>query len=86
MNQTADTSASTNAVAANGKSRQRRLGSWQEHHRWSAGASLRRLGARPVGSLLTIAVMGLALALPLAFYLLLGNVQALGQCAGPGTR
>ncbi|HEX7733085.1 MAG TPA: permease-like cell division protein FtsX, partial [Rhodanobacter sp.] len=45
-------------------------------------ASLRRLAARPLGSLLTIAVMGLALALPLAFYLLLGNVQQLGHALG----
>lgn len=85
MNQTVDNTdhaGSPEAPAANGKSRQRRLGSWQEHHRWSAGASLRRLGKRPLGSLLTIAVMGLALALPLAFYLLLGNVQSLGTALG----
>jgi cell division transport system permease protein len=31
---------------------------------------------------MTIAVMGLALALPLAFYLLLGNVQKLGEALG----
>ena len=60
----------------------RRMGSWREHHGWSAAASLRRLAARPLGSLLTIAVMGLALALPLAFYLLLGNVQQLGHALG----
>ncbi|OOG44425.1 cell division protein [Rhodanobacter sp. C06] len=58
------------------------MSSWREHHGWSAGASLRRLAARPLGSLLTIAVMGLALALPLAFYLLLGNVQQLGKALG----
>jgi len=68
--------------ARNEHSRGRRLASWQEHHRWSAAASLRRLAARPLGSLLTIAVMGLALALPLAFYLLLGNVQRLGDALG----
>ncbi len=60
----------------------RRVASWQEHHGWSAAASLRRLASRPLGSLLTIAVMGLALALPLAFYLLLGNVQKLGEALG----
>ena len=65
-----------------GKSQGRRFASWQEHHGWSAGASLRRLASRPLGSLLTIAVMGLALALPLAFYLLLGNVQKLGETLG----
>ena len=29
--------------------------------------------------MLTVAVMGVALALPLAFYLLLGNVQRMGD-------
>ncbi|MDQ6645788.1 MAG: permease-like cell division protein FtsX [Pseudomonadota bacterium] len=66
----------------NQQQRGRRLASWQEHHRWSAAASLRRLASRPLGSMLTIAVMGLALALPLAFYLLLGNVQRLGDALG----
>jgi len=69
-------------AAQNRPSHTRRVGSWREHHGWSAAASLRRLAARPLGSLLTIAVMGLALALPLAFYLLLGNVQQLGQALG----
>ena len=70
------------APARNEHSRGRRLASWREHHGWSAAASLRRLAARPLGSVLTIAVMGLALALPLAFYLLLGNVQRLGDALG----
>lgn len=64
------------------RSHRRPFSSWREHHGWSAGASLRRLAAKPVGSLLTIAVMGLALALPLAFYLLLSNVQSLGNALG----
>ncbi len=68
--------------ARNGHSRGRRLASWREHHGWSAAASLRRLAARPLGSLLTIAVMGLALALPLTFYLLMSNVQKLGDALG----
>ena len=66
----------------NEHTRGRRVASWQEHHGWSAAASLRRLAARPLSSLLTVAVMGLALALPLAFYLLLGNVQKLGEALG----
>ncbi len=66
----------------NAHSHGRRFASWREHHAWSAVASLRRLASRPLGSLLTIAVMGLALALPLAFYLLLGNVQRLGDALG----
>jgi cell division transport system permease protein len=64
------------------RSQRHPFSSWREHHGWSAAASLRRLAARPVGSLLTIAVMGLALALPLAFYLLLSNVQSLGTALG----
>ncbi|OOG51365.1 permease-like cell division protein FtsX [Rhodanobacter sp. C01] len=72
----------SDAPPRNEHSHGRRLGSWQEHHGWSAASSLRRLASRPLGSLLTIAVMGLALALPLAFYLLLGNVQKLGEALG----
>ncbi len=72
----------TDVPARNEHSRARRLASWQEHHGWSAAASLHRLVARPLGSLLTIAVMGLALTLPLTFYLLLGNVQKLGDTLG----
>ncbi|MGC1547387.1 MAG: permease-like cell division protein FtsX [Rhodanobacter sp.] len=64
------------------RSRVRRVAGWREHHGWSAAASLRRLASRPLGTLLTVAVMGLALALPLAFYLLLGNVQRLGDALG----
>jgi cell division transport system permease protein len=64
------------------RSRARPVASWREHHGWSAAASLRRLMSRPVGTLLTVAVMALALALPLTFYLLLGNVQKLGEVLG----
>lgn len=83
MNTTLETAAApAGAPERNKHSRSRRLASWQEHHGWSAATSLRRLAARPLGSLLTIAVMGLALALPLTFYLLLGNVQKLGDALG----
>lgn len=64
------------------RSRARPVASWREHHTWSAAASLKRLMSRPVGTLLTVAVMALALALPLTFYLLLGNVQKLGDVLG----
>jgi cell division transport system permease protein len=64
------------------RSHRRPVSSWREHHGWSAAASLRRLASKPVGSLLTIAVMGLALALPLAFYMLLSNMQSLGDALG----
>ncbi len=64
------------------RSESRRVGGWAEHHRWSAAASLRRLLGRPFGTLMTVAVIGLALALPLTFYLLLGNVQRMGDALG----
>jgi len=64
------------------RSQARRFGGWREHHGWSAAASLRRLGGRPLGTLMTVAVLGLALALPLAFYLLLANVQSMGNALG----
>lgn len=64
------------------RSRARPVASWREHHSWSAAASLRRLLSRPLATFLTVAVMGLALALPLAFYLLLANVQSLGDALG----
>lgn len=59
--------------------RPRRFAAWREHHRWSAVASLRHLLRRPLGTLLTVTVMGLALALPLLFYLLLDNLDGLGR-------
>lgn len=64
------------------RSHARRFAGWREHHGWSAMASLRRLGRRPLGTLMTVAVLGLALALPLAFYLLLANVQSMGDALG----
>ncbi|QAU24878.1 ABC transporter permease [Dyella sp. M7H15-1] len=70
------------APARTERSHGRPVASWREHHGWSAGASLRRLASKPVGTVLTIAVMGLALALPLAFFLLLSNVQSLGDALG----
>lgn len=64
------------------RTKARPVASWREHHGWSAAASLRRLMSRPVGTLLTVAVMAIALALPLTFYLLLGNVQKMGEALG----
>lgn len=41
------------------------LAGWGRAHRAALGVGLRRLGARPFGSLLTVAVLALAIALPL---------------------
>lgn len=59
-----------------------RLGIWRHQHAWCLTRSLRQLCGRPLSSALTIAVMGLALALPLAFFLLVANVQQLAVTLG----
>ena len=62
--------------------RRSRIAIWRGQHAWACAASLRALAQRPFGTLLTVAVMGFALALPLAFYLLLANVQRLAGAVG----
>lgn len=62
--------------------RHSRFSMWRRQHAWCLRDSLRQLARRPLGTALTIAVMGLALALPLAFYLLLTNVQHLAAALG----
>lgn len=62
--------------------RHSRLATWRRQHAWCLRDSLRQLARRPLGSALTIAVMALALALPLAFFLLLVNVQHLATALG----
>jgi len=62
--------------------RHSRVAMWRRQHAWCVRDSLRQLARRPLGTALTIAVMGLALALPLAFYLLLTNVQHLATALG----
>jgi cell division transport system permease protein len=69
-------------MARERNTRPRRVAAWREQHAWCQAASLRRLGARPLGTLLTVAVMGLALTLPLVFWLVLGNVQRLAGALG----
>ncbi|WP_202839759.1 permease-like cell division protein FtsX [Luteimonas saliphila] len=53
------------------------LGTWFDHHLYSLVASLGRVFRKPWAALLTIAVMALALALPLGLWLVLGNVERL---------
>ena len=55
---------------------------WWRAHRWALGQSLLRLRERPLGTALTVAVMGLALALPLSFYLVQVNLDRFGQVLG----
>lgn len=50
---------------------------WRDQHLYSLFSSLGRLAARPWATALTVLVMGLALALPLLFVVLLDNARAL---------
>ena len=55
-----------------------RLRAWREQHLYSFFSSLGRLVARPWATTLTLAVLSMALALPLLFWLLLDNARDLG--------
>ncbi|MFZ5561686.1 MAG: permease-like cell division protein FtsX [Pseudomonadota bacterium] len=54
-----------------------RLAHWRAHHGREARASLGRLLATPLATLLTLMVIALALALPASLYLLLDNARGL---------
>jgi len=54
------------------------LRAWRAQHLYSLFSSLGRLVARPWATALTLAVLSLALALPLLFWLLLDNLRDLG--------
>ena len=54
-----------------------RLQAWLEHHRGSFRSSLRRLRDRAWSSILTVLVMGIALALPFLLHVLLDNARSL---------
>lgn len=64
--------------------RRSRLGVWMEHHAWSLRASLQRLGRHPLGTALTMLVLGLALALPLTLGLVLDNARVVTRALGEG--
>ena len=53
------------------------LRAWREQHLYSFFSSLGRLSARPWATAMTLAVLSLALAFPLLFWLLLDNAQGL---------
>jgi cell division transport system permease protein len=69
------------ATGAN-TARHGRLAAWRRQHAWCFADSLHQLARRPFGTGLTIVVMGLALALPLAFYLVLANLERLSGALG----
>ena len=56
---------------------------WLRQHRLCLAATFARLARTPLASLLNIGVIGVALALPLAFYVVLVNVQGYAQEKAP---
>lgn len=54
-----------------------RIAAWRQQHRYSFSSSLGRLVARPWATAMTVSVIGIALALPLLFYVILDNARAL---------
>ncbi len=54
-----------------------RVGAWRDQHLFSLFSSLGRLATRPWATLLTVLVLGFALALPLLFFLAFDNARAL---------
>ena len=67
---------STTPAARPAKGRSR-IAAWADHHSWSIVASLGRMLRRPWATLLTVGVMGVALALPLGLWLVLDNAARL---------
>lgn len=49
---------------------------WLSHHSYALALAMKRLVRTPFASLLSIAVMGIALSLPAGGYMLLGNLQS----------
>lgn len=66
------------AARAGGKRARWNVRAWRAHHVQCFGMSVRRLAARPLATSLTLAVLALALTLPLMFWLVLDNARALG--------
>mgnify|MGYP007041117567 CR=1 FL=1 len=52
---------------------------WGQQHRHSVGASLARIASRPVGLMLTVLVLGVAIALPLLFWVVIDNARGLSS-------
>ena len=56
---------------------------WASTHRRALAEALHRFTAAPFASLLNVAVIGIALALPMAFYVLLDNARQLAREHAP---
>ena len=55
------------------------LSAWLTRHAQALFSSLGRLWQRPLGSLMTLLVLGIAIALPLGLHLLVNNLQQLAE-------
>lgn len=52
---------------------------WRQQHRHSVRASLARIASKPIGLVLTVLVLGVALALPLLFWVVIDNARGLSS-------
>ncbi|MEO6075904.1 MAG: permease-like cell division protein FtsX [Dokdonella sp.] len=52
---------------------------WRQQHRHSIRASLARIASKPVGLILTVLVLGVAIALPLLFWVVIDNARGLSS-------
>ena len=55
------------------------MSAWLRHHWQTLSLTLRRLAGNPLGTLLNVTVIGVALALPLGGYMLLQNLGGIAQ-------
>ncbi|MCF7996239.1 MAG: permease-like cell division protein FtsX [Chromatiaceae bacterium] len=72
------TRSSTNRSTGTGVLDRRRLSAWGEQHREIAVTTLRRMLQQPLSTLMTVAAVAIALALPAALVVALDNVKRLG--------
>lgn len=56
---------------------------WASAHRRALGSAARRLAASPLANLLNLSVIGIALALPMSFYVLIANLGGLARDFSP---
>ncbi len=72
-----ESSRSTTRVRTRRVGVSRRIGAWGEHHLQALFSTLGRIARTPFSSAMTIAVLGIALALPTGLHVMLQNVQTL---------
>lgn len=80
----ADVGTKSQGAARNSKNR--RLAAGLRHHRESAAQSFTRLLLEPLQSVMTALVIGIALGLPAALYVLVGSAQQMGADLDASTR